>query len=62
MVGGSQAQPVSKPQTAHASEIKRVAMRNGSAFTPITAGRRATGAWILATISYEVTGTPVNGQ
>lgn len=62
MVGGSQAQPVSKPQAAHASEIKRVAMGNSSAFAPVTAGRRAAGAWILATISYEVTGTPVKGQ
>lgn len=62
MVGGSQAQPVSKPQAAHASEIKRVAMGNSSAFTPITARRRAAGARILATVSYKVTGTPVNGQ
>lgn len=38
MVGGSQAQPVSEPQAAHAAEIKRVAMGNGSAFATITAG------------------------
>lgn len=62
MVGGSQAQPVSEPQAAHASEIKRVAVGNSSAFAPITAGRRAAGAGMLAPASYEVSGTPANGQ
>lgn len=61
VVGGSQAQPVTVTQAAHASEIKGVAVGDGAALAAVATGRGAAGARMLAATPHVVAGTPGGG-
>lgn len=58
VVGGRQAKAVGESQSTNAAEIEGVTVRNWTAFTAISARRRAAGTRVLAPVAYVVTGTP----